>query len=182
MKKFDAGALEQMFRQHLFSLPMFILYWGNIAPRFRTWSDSKSLYSVFGFPVPILYVLLLCTTVFAQINRYMSTNLAIETGPLESQIVCAATKTIVLLVSLLYFNAPPYPSVRIWGGVLVQLFGSLLYARLSNVSNDKEGSRIIRKLGTADPNDSGTESDSTPVPPLRTSSTPLKKSPLRSGV
>jgi endonuclease/exonuclease/phosphatase (EEP) superfamily protein YafD len=133
VKKFEADALEQMFRQHLFSLPLFILQWNSIGPRFRAWSNSITIFSVFGWPVPLLYVLLLCTTVFAQLNRYMSTNLAIESGPLESQIVCAATKTATLLVSLLYFNAPPYPSLRIWGGVVLQLAGSLLYAHLSSV-------------------------------------------------
>jgi hypothetical protein len=94
----------------------------------------------------------------------MSTNLAIETGPLESQIVCAATKTIVLLVSLLYFNAPPYPSLRIWGGVFLQLFGSLLYARLTNSINEKEyPSTLLSKLrngGTTD-EDSGTDNENT---------------------
>ena len=138
VKKYGADTLEQMFRQHLFSLPLFLLSWDSIGPRFRTWSESPSIFTIFGSPVPILYVLLLCTTVFAQINRYLSTNLAIETGALESQIVCAATKTIVLLVSLLYFNAPPYPSLRIWGGVVLQLFGSLMYARITAMLQEND--------------------------------------------
>jgi hypothetical protein len=137
VKRFDAGTLEQMFRQHLFSLPLFVLEWASIGPRFHKWLESRTLFTIFGFRVPILYVLLLCSTVFAQLNRYMSTNLAIETGPLESQIVCAATKTIVLLVSLLYFNAPPYPSIRVWCGVIIQLFGSLLYAKLTTPLTDQ---------------------------------------------
>lgn len=144
---------------------------------YRTWSDSKSLYNLFGFPVPILYILLLCTTVFAQLNRYMSTNLAIETGPLESQIVCAATKTIVLLVSLLYFNAPPFPSMHIWGGVVVQLFGSLLYARLSSQAHEKE-MRISKTYSSMDDSDSGLESEPVPGPtPARSSSSPPKNPP-----
>ena len=137
VKRYGADTLEQMFRQHLFSLPLFFVSWETIGPRFRTWSESPSIFTIFGSPVPILYVLLLCTTVFAQINRYLSTNLAIETGALESQIVCAATKTIVLLVSLLYFNAPPYPSIRIWAGVILQLLGSLMYARITAMLQEK---------------------------------------------
>ena len=168
VKKFEADALEQMFRQHLFSLPLFALKWQAIAPRFEIWSNSHTLFTIFSWNVPILYVLLLCTTVFAQINRYMSTNLAIETGPLESQIVCAATKTIVLLVSLLYFNAPPYPSIRIWGGVFLQLFGSLLYARLTSSINEKEYSlTLLSKLrygGTTD-EESGTDNENIRQPP-----------------
>lgn len=156
VKKFDAGTLEQMFRQHLFSLPLFALEWASIGPRFHKWFESQSLFSVYGFTVPILYVLLLCSTVFAQLNRYMSTNLAIEVGPLESQIVCAATKTIVLLVSLLYFNAPPYPSIRVWCGVIIQLCGSLLYAKLTTPSGEQSKEALgikIQKSATDDDTD-----------------------------
>ena len=153
VKKYGADTLEQMFRQHLFSLPLFLLSWDSIGPRFHTWSESSSIFTIFGSPVPILYVLLLCTAVFAQINRYLSTNLAIEAGALESQIVCAATKTIVLLVSLLYFNAPPYPSLRIWGGVVLQLLGSLMYARITTMLQEKEsyfGKNKILKSNDSD--------------------------------
>lgn len=133
LKKFSAEIPEQIFRQHLFALPLFLLQWDSIGPRFEIWADTKHSFSFYFFSIPTLYLLLMATTVFAQINRYMSTVLSVEAGPLECQLVTAATKTIVLLVSLLYFNAPPYPPLMVWAGVVMQLIGSLMYAKLTTV-------------------------------------------------
>ena len=50
----------------------------------------------------------------------------------------ALQKTIVLLVSILYFNSPPRQPLMVWLGVFMQLIGSLIYARVStfNVNAD----------------------------------------------
>jgi len=72
-KKFNADIPEQIFRQHLFAIPLFLLEWDSIGPRFSRWADKKIYtYSHPYLRIPDLYLLLIMTTVFAQINRYMS--------------------------------------------------------------------------------------------------------------
>ena len=144
IQKYNANINEQIFYQHFLSFPLFFLQWNQIQPSinqlipFQTTSQiiissqqinpSIQFYSI---SIPIVLMLLISTTVFAQLNRYLTMEISLSLSPLLSQLLNTINKTIVLLVSMIYFNSPPYPTLLIWVGVIIQTIGSILYVQSS---------------------------------------------------
>lgn len=131
VQRYNADVQEQIFMQHFLSLPLFLLQWDRLSPCLWRVVYATEVYTVGTFSIPVVVILLFSTTVFAQINRHMAMDICLSISPLASQLVNAVNKTIVLLVSMLYFNAPPYPSALVWLGVVIQTLGSIAYVKSS---------------------------------------------------
>lgn len=131
VQKYEANIQEQIFLQHLLSMPLFILRYKDLEPtlmRVITPSTSDFVFG-FGIVIPCSIVFLCGTTIFANVNRHYTLELSLVTNPMISQLVNTAQKTIVLVFSMVYFHAPPYPQWFIWLGVVIQTMGSLYYMR-----------------------------------------------------
>lgn len=124
VQRYNANPKEQIFMQHFLALPLFFLQWDKISPRFESMISTST-------SVSTLAVLLVVSTIFAQINRYLTMVVSVDHGPLLCQLVLSVNKTIVLLVSLLYFNSPPYPTLSLWFGTVMQSVGSISYVQAS---------------------------------------------------
>jgi drug/metabolite transporter (DMT)-like permease len=139
VQNYEANIQEQIFLQHLLSMPLFAMRYKDLEPTLiRVFTPSPNDISIgFGIAIPCTIVLLAGTTVFANVNRHYTLELSLITNPMVSQLVNTAQKTIVLVFSMVYFHAPPYPEWFIWLGVIVQTLGSLYYMRdsFSNQNN-----------------------------------------------
>lgn len=155
VQKYNANIEEQIFYQHFLSFPLFILQWNRIQPSinqlipFQSSSLSSSSSSssdsslllltnensntiqFYNISIPIILLLLISTTIFAQFNRYLTMEISLSLSPLLSQLLNTINKTIVLLVSMIYFNSPPYPTIIVWIGVVIQTIGSFVYVQSS---------------------------------------------------
>jgi drug/metabolite transporter (DMT)-like permease len=138
VQKYNADVQEQIFLQHFLSLPLFALQWDRLSPCLWRVLHATEVYSIGGLSLPVVVVLLFSTTVFAQINRYLSMDISLTLSPLASQLINAVNKTFVLLVSMLHFNAPPYPTTLVWLGVVIQTIGSVAYVQ-SSYSDKSDG-------------------------------------------
>jgi hypothetical protein len=152
VQKYNADIEEQIFFQHFLSLPLFILQWEKIQPALNrlifTHESVDAVLTISNLSIPKVAFLLIGTTILAQVNRYLTMDLSLSLNPLLSQLLNAINKTIVLLVSMIYFNSPPYPSLFVWVGVLVQMVGSITYVQSSfadsTTGNFKPNKRITR--------------------------------------
>jgi solute carrier family 35 (UDP-xylose/UDP-N-acetylglucosamine transporter), member B4 len=168
VQKYNADIEEQIFFQHFFSLPLFFLQWHRIQPVIdRLYSSSaaaaaavdmslsasassasSSVLVLWKIPIPLIFFFLIGTTILGQINRYLTMEISLSLNPLLSQLLNAINKTIVLLVSMIYFNSPPYPSLIVWLGVVIQTVGSIGYVQASfsetSSGNFKPNKRLSR--------------------------------------
>jgi drug/metabolite transporter (DMT)-like permease len=157
VQKYNADIEEQIFFQHFLSFPLFYLQWNRIQPSIDrlaliSTSSGESLSSPVVYlgkiPVPMIVLFLIGTTVLGQINRYLTMDISLSLNPLLSQLLNAVNKTIVLLVSMIYFNSPPYPTLVVWFGVAIQTIGSIGYVQASfsdtSSGNFKPNKRISR--------------------------------------
>eukprot|EP00602_Paraphysomonas_sp_CaronLab_P013780 CAMPEP_0185039698 /NCGR_PEP_ID=MMETSP1103-20130426/36834_1 /TAXON_ID=36769 /ORGANISM="Paraphysomonas bandaiensis, Strain Caron Lab Isolate" /LENGTH=469 /DNA_ID=CAMNT_0027578697 /DNA_START=160 /DNA_END=1569 /DNA_ORIENTATION=+ len=131
IQRYNADVCEHIFLQHFLSLPLFALQWESLQPSLRVITSPEHSVNVLGFSIPISIVLLLGTTLCAQANRYYTMEISVELNCLASQLVNNANKTLALVVSLVCFNAPPWPSAYVWAGVALQTIGSLVYVSSS---------------------------------------------------
>lgn len=150
VQKYNANIEEQIFYQHFLSFPLFLLQWNRIQPSINqlipfyttptttttleilsTNLQENSYIKIYHISIPIILILLISTTIFAQLNRYLTMEISLSLSPLLSQLLNTINKTIVLLVSMIYFNSPPYPSMIVWIGVIVQTIGSFIYVQSS---------------------------------------------------
>lgn len=141
VQKYNADIEEQIFFQHFLSFPLFYLQWNRIQPSIdrlylfsnamNNENDSTSFFHIFGFAVPSIFLFLIGTTILGQMNRYLTMDISLSLNPLLSQLLNAVNKTIVLLVSMIYFNSPPYPTLIVWIGVVIQTIGSIGYVQAS---------------------------------------------------
>jgi hypothetical protein len=176
VQRYNADIEEQIFFQHLLSFPLFFLQWHRIQPVIdrlylssltaTTLADTSAsstssvsmVITLWGFPIPIIFFLLLGTTILGQINRYLTMEISLSLNPLLSQLLNAINKTIVLLVSMIYFNSPPYPSLIVWLGVIIQTLGSVGYVQASfsetssgNFKPNQRASRFSRSSSMMSP-------------------------------
>ena len=158
VQTYNADVQEHIFIQHFLALPLFLMHWETkifpVLSSIVTWDSGDEvseasfrgivipvLFSSHQIYVPIILIFLVSTTFFAQINRHYMIEVSIDTSSLMAQLIGTCNKTIVFLISSLYFNAPPYPPVAVWIGLCVQVLGSYLYvqASFSTTTNTKEG-------------------------------------------
>ena len=105
--------------------------------------------SMYGYNIsiliPTLLIYLILTTVFAQINRHYMMEVSIKSTSWMAQLVGSSTKTIVFMISALYFNAPPYPHYGVWVGLCTQVVGSYVYVKASFSRSKDVGKKDIDK-------------------------------------
>jgi hypothetical protein len=157
VQKYNADIEEQIFFQHFLSFPLFYLQWNRIQPSIdrlylistsSSEISSSSVVYLGSIPIPMIIIFLIGTTILGQINRYLTMEISLSLNPLLSQLLNAINKTIVLLVSMIYFNSPPYPTLIVWVGVAIQTLGSIGYVQASfsetSSGNFKPNKRISR--------------------------------------
>lgn len=153
VQAYNADVQEHIFIQHFLSLPLFLMHWETkIFPIVRKMlsldslvNDSNDKMSDVAYPtiaiplffnsqklhIPIILIFLVSTTIFANINRQYMIEVSIKTSSLMAQLIGTCTKTLVFLISSLYFNAPPYPPYAMWMGLCIQVIGSYVYVQAS---------------------------------------------------
>jgi hypothetical protein len=160
VQTYNADVQEHIFIQHFLALPLFLMHWetklfpilSNILSAGSTSTGDSSyegmnsecqypgiaipLFGTHQIYVPIVLIFLLSTTVFAQINRYYMIEVSISMGSFMTQLIGSCNKTVVFLISSLYFNAPPYPPYAVWMGLCIQVLGSYVYVQASFSSPD----------------------------------------------
>ena len=137
VQRYNADVQEQIFLQHFLALPLFAMQSDRIGPCVARVYHATNTWSLLEYTIPVVPILLVGTTIFAHINRYLTMEVSVTVSPLASQLVNTSSKTIVLLVSMLHFNAPPYPTVFVWLGVVIQTIGSVVYVQSSYSDTNK---------------------------------------------
>ena len=128
VQKYEAHIQEQIFLQHLFSLPLFAARYHDLQPAIlKVLSPSPYDITLGIVTIPASLGLLVGTAVFANINRYYTLELSVATNAMVSQLVNTGQKTLVLVLTMVYLYAPPYPAWYVWCGVALQTVGSLYY-------------------------------------------------------
>jgi drug/metabolite transporter (DMT)-like permease len=154
-QKYNADIEEQIFMQHFLALPLFAIQWYKVQPSLYNLlnltssdisidnNDKMLYYDIYGIKLPVIMTLLVMTTFFGQWNRSVLCYISLELGPLTTQLLTTINKTIALLISMLYFNSPPFPSIYVWSGIVIQTIGSIMYARASctNTPQSEDGKR-----------------------------------------
>merc|ERR1712048_993503 len=134
--KYGECAEEQIFMQHLFSLPLFLIpsQWKQIGPRAQLWIDERDWKKMF------LLLLNMSLTfghnVFQAIFAGRAPNLLIY------QLVDTVKKFSNVLVTAM-LRSPPFPPMGFWGGCLVLVFGTVQF--LSASEAPKEESKDAEK-------------------------------------
>jgi hypothetical protein len=175
VQQYDADVQEHIFIQHFLALPLFLYHWeSKIFPIVKKIMQSCSHVIVFGehvkiddtvdeYPsigipifgtsieirLPTVMLLLISTTVFAQINRHSMIEVSIATSSFTAQLIGNLNKIGVFLISSLYLNAPPYPPWITWIGLCIQVYGSYVYVQTSfSEASTSDGSSSSFKPNT----------------------------------
>jgi len=122
---------EQMFVQHLFSLPLFFIggQWSKIGPRLIDWFREGDMWLLF----------LLTTNVLLTVRGRAATVRMAGRAPnlLLVQLVQTVEKSLQLFTTAL-LRAPPFPPAGFWGGSSVLALGTLHFLRATQQRSERE--------------------------------------------
>ena len=122
---------EALLWSHLLGLPLFLVESENIGAQLRELfvgpgadadGSGGGLVAGAGFLGLLAANLLCCHACKSSFFELLG-----ATSSLTATLAITTYRFIGIVVSAMYFNAPPYPPVQFWGGVLMTLAGSLSY-------------------------------------------------------
>lgn len=132
------AANEVLFFSSVFGLPALLPSVPGLGSRVARWLNPTSVLTSFTtragkdmvlpFPTPLLCILA-ANLATSYLCKFGVLALMARTSSTTSTLSITVYRVISLLVSLLVFNAPPWPHRLVWVGILLVFGGSLLYMR-----------------------------------------------------
>lgn len=125
--KYGKHFQEAMFYQYTLGLPLFLIYYSDIATRLFAWSTSWTSVPLLDIPIPGMWIMLLLNIIFSQAAKLGSLKLTSMAGALTNTLVVTLTRFSSLVFSAAVLNSPPFPPLGMWAGSLLVLGGTVLY-------------------------------------------------------
>lgn len=127
---------EVLFYQHALGLPLLLWDWRGLLGQAARWNAIHA--ALHGIDMPILWLYLVIVMFLNVIVTRVCGELVAISNSVVVNLVLTIQRCVSIVISALFFNAPPYPPLSMWLGALLVVVGCMSYVLCPKCENTKK--------------------------------------------